>query len=45
MATITAIRTFYTRLVVWGKPQKVALVAAMHALLTLITALRRGQTP
>ena len=38
MATIIAIRTFYTRLVVRGKPQKVALVVVMHALLTFLNA-------
>ena len=45
MARITAIRTFYTRLVVRGKPQKVAVVAAMHALLPLLNAVMRDQTP
>ena len=51
MATVSAIRanpvirTFYTRLVARGKPKKVALVAAMHKLLTLLNAVMRDQTP
>ena len=51
MATLSAtranpvIRTFYTRLVARGKPKKVALVAAMHKLLTFLNAVMRGQTP
>ncbi|MCE2467375.1 MAG: IS110 family transposase [Caldilineaceae bacterium] len=51
MATLSAIRahpvirTFYTRLVARGKPQKVALVAAMHKLLTLLNAVMRDRTP
>ena len=51
MATLSAtranpvIRTFYTRLVARGKPKKVALVAAMHKLLTLLNAVMRDQTP
>lgn len=36
---------FYTRLVVRGKPKKVALVAAMHKLLILLNAVMRDQTP
>ena len=39
------IRTFYTRLVARGKPKKVALVAAMHKLLTLLNAVVRDWTP
>jgi transposase len=51
MATLSAtranpvIRIFYTRLVARGKPKKVALVAAMHKLLTLLNAIMRDQTP
>ena len=50
MATLSAIpnpviRTFYTRLVARGKPKKVALVAAMHKLLTLLNAVMRDRTP
>ena len=39
------IRTFHTRLVARGKPRKVALVAAMHKLLTFLNAVMRDQTP
>ena len=39
------IRAFYTRLVARGKPKKVALVAAMHKLLTLLNAVMRDKTP
>jgi transposase len=49
MATLVAtrfnpvIRAFYARLCRAGKPKKVALVACMHKLLTLLNAvLRRG---
>ena len=51
MATLAAtranpvIRAFYTRLVARGKPKKVALVTAMHRLLTLLNAVMRDQTP
>ena len=51
MATLSAtranpvIRAFYTRLVARGKPKKVALVAAMHKLLTLLNAVMRDKTP
>ncbi len=51
MATLSAtrahpvIRAFYTRLVARGKPRKVALVAAMHKLLTLLNAVMRDKTP
>ena len=50
MATLSAtrvnpvIRTFYQRLLQAGKPKKVALVAAMHKLLTLLNAMMRDQT-
>ena len=43
--TNPVIRAFYTRLVARGKPKKVALVAAMHKLLTLLNAVMRDQTP
>ena len=45
MATLTAtrwnstIKTFYQRLLAKGKPKKVALIAAMRKLLTIINAL------
>ena len=39
------IRAFYTRLVARGKPKKVALVAAMHKLLTLLNAVMRDRIP
>jgi len=51
MATLTAIRyndrvaPFYQRLVAAGKPKKVALVAAMHKLLTILHAILRSRTP
>lgn len=51
MATLTAIRyndriaPFYRRLVAAGKPKKVALVAAMHKLLTILHAIARTRTP
>ena len=51
MATVSAIRahpvirTFYTRLIARGKPKKVALVAAMHKLLTFLNAVMRDQIP
>lgn len=38
------IRAFYERLVAAGKPKKVALVACMHKLLTIVNALLRHQT-
>ena len=34
-----------TRVVARGKPKKVALVAAMHKLLTLLNAVMRDKTP
>jgi transposase len=39
------IRTFYQRLRAGGKPAKVALVAAMHKLLTILNAILKHQTP
>jgi transposase len=51
MATLVAVRhnpvlrAFYTRLLAAGKPKKVALVAAMHKLLTLLNAIVQHQTP
>lgn len=51
MATITAaranpvIRAFYQRLRAAGKPAKVALVAAMHKLLTILNAMVKHQQP
>jgi transposase len=51
MATLSAIRCndrvapFYQRLVAAGKPKKVALVAAMHKLLTMLHAILRTGTP
>ena len=50
MATISAIRhnprskPFYERLRAAGKPVKVALVACMHKLLTLLNALVRSRS-
>lgn len=35
------IKTFYTRLVAAGKPKKVALVACMRRLLTILSAMLR----
>jgi transposase len=51
MATLSAIRCndritpFYQRLIAAGKPKKVALVAAMHKLLTILHAILRTGTP
>ena len=39
------IRDFYQRLLVAGKPKKVALVACMHKLLTILNALLRQGVP
>ena len=39
------IKAFYDRLVAQGKPKKVALVACMHKLLTILNAIVRHQTP
>jgi transposase len=49
MATLTAIRhnpaikAFYSRLVAAGKPKKVAIVACMRKLLTILNAIVRDQ--
>ena len=51
MATLTAIRhnpviqAFYSRLVAAGKPKKVAIVACMRKLLTILNAIVRDQVP
>jgi transposase len=51
MATLTAIRhnpviqTFYNRLVAAGKPKKVAIVACMRKLLTILNAIVRDHAP
>lgn len=51
MATLTATRynpriaAFYQRLVAAGKPKKVALIAAMHKLLTLLNSVVRHNRP
>ena len=51
MATLVAtkhnpvIAAFYRRLVIAGKPSKVARVAAMHKLLTILNAMLRSQQP
>lgn len=51
MATLTATRynpviaAFYRRLVTAGKPKKVALIAAMHKLLTLLNSVVRHNRP
>ncbi|MYD91243.1 MAG: hypothetical protein F4Y08_13055 [Caldilineaceae bacterium SB0662_bin_9] len=51
LATVTAIhhnpaiRAFYTRPCVKGKPRKVALVAAMCTLFTVLNAVSRDQVP
>lgn len=50
MATVSAVRcnpilrAYYQRLVQLGKPKKVALVAAMHKLLTILNAMMKQQT-
>ena len=50
MATLVAtrhnpvIRDFYTRLLKAGKPRKVALVACMRKLLTILNAMVRNNT-
>ena len=41
--TNPAVRTFYQRLITAGKLQKVALVASMHKLLTILNAMVRRQ--
>jgi transposase len=40
-----ALRTAYDRLIAAGKPRKVALVACMRKLLTILNAIVRSQTP
>jgi transposase len=40
-----AIRPFYERLLAAGKPKKVALVACMHKLLTILNAMVKHHTP
>ena len=45
MATVTAIRAFYTRLCRQGQSKKVTLVAAMRKLLLILNAVLRGQVP
>jgi transposase len=51
MATISALRSnpvirmTYQRLVAAGKPKKVAIVACMRKLLTILNAIVRDQTP
>lgn len=51
MATLVATRhnpviaAFYRRLLAAGKPRKVALIAAMHKLLTILNAIMRSQRP
>ena len=51
MAALTAIRcnpvfrTFYTRLITRGRPKKVALVAVLRKLLTVLNAIVRDLTP
>jgi transposase len=39
------IRAFYARLLAAGKPKKVALVACMRKLLTILNAVMRDRTP
>jgi hypothetical protein len=39
------IKTFYDRLCAAGKPKKVALVACIHKLLTILNAMLAHQTP
>jgi transposase len=39
------LRTFYERLIAAGKPKKVALVACMHKLLTILNQIMRTATP
>ena len=40
-----AIRAIYQRLVARGKPAKVAFIAAMRKLLTILNAILKSQTP
>ena len=39
------IRAFYQRLLAAGKPKKVALVACMRKLLTILNAILKSQSP
>ena len=39
------IRAFYLRLVAAGKPKKVALIACMRKLLTILNVMLRANTP
>ena len=41
----TAIRAFYQRLVAAGKPKKLALVACMRKLLTMLNSIVRTRIP
>jgi transposase len=51
MATMSAInynpviKVFHSRLIAAGKPKKVAIVACMRKLLTILNAILRDQTP
>jgi transposase len=51
MAAIAAIRSnpvikaFYERLIARGKPHKVAMVASMRKMLTILNAMMRSNTP
>ncbi len=51
MAALVGVRhnpvlhAFYERLVAGGKPEKVALTACMHKLLTILHAVLRDRTP
>lgn len=51
MATLSAIRfnsvikPFYERLIAKGKPKKVAIVACMHKMLTILNAIMRTNKP
>ena len=51
MAAVTAIRTnpaikdFYERLIARGKPHKVAMVACMRKMITILNAMARNNTP
>jgi transposase len=40
-----ALRAFYERLLARGKPKKVALIACLHKLLTILDAVLRHRTP
>jgi transposase len=51
MAAISAIRSnpvikaFYERLIARGKPHKVAVIACMRKMLTILNAMARSNTP